>query len=469
MKNNNEIQQAVNTALSSLHVSERDAGMLLAQAKGGKKVKKKLSMAMILTIVTILITATAVAATLIWDKYVIDLKKREQSQGEYAQWEIQSKQDLIKSLIEMGYIQESDETRKLLDDTTNKDEQEKIADKLMMLLTNQTDIKEINADIITYSIFGPESTWTSEQRVWWQQVTNMFRNTESDIDSFVLPDKGDLPESQAIAIAKAAILKAYELPADALDKARPVANMYVTKERPDYRRWDIQFQIYKEGTSDYLERVYTAVVDMSGNVIEDPDLNVPNLESMAENYKKELLRKEQLDQSPIIQIYQKYVKESGMTAIREWTIETKAAYSKEIRHLVVSAIKDGSFKAYYDKETGPTERTIIASTFFEYGLPDKQSVQIKEALDLAKKTVKDMLGFTDKGITDNLVIYPYFDITDANKPLWRFVFYPSPLGQGVSEKIVRIEIDACSSEVVSAESFERKPLLEDLEYDTKIY
>ena len=466
---NNRIKQALNNTLSSLYVSEMEAGMLLAQAKGGKKVKRKLSVAMILTIVIITITATAVAATLIWNKYVIDVKKREQSQGEYAQWEIQSKQDLIKSLIDMGYIQESDETRKLFDNTTSKDEQNRIADQLVMLLTKQTDVKEINADIITYSIFGPESTWTSEQRKWWQQVTNMFRNTESDIDSFVLPDKGDLPESQAIAIAKAAILKAYCLPSDTLDQARPVANLYVTKQRPDYRRWDIQFQIYKQGTTDYVERVFTAVVDMSGNVIEDPDLNVPNLESMAENYKKELLRKEQLDQSPIIQIYQKYVKESGMTTIREWTIETKAAYSKEIRNLVVSAMKDGSFKVYNDKEAGPTERTIIASTVFEYGLPDKQSIQMKAALDLAKKIVQEMLGFTDKEITDNLVIYPYFDITDANKPLWRFVFYPSALGQGVSEKIVRIEIDAYYSKEVSVECFDRRPLLENLEYDAKIY
>lgn len=271
---NNHIKESLDNTLSLLQMQSLNASKLLAEAKGGKKVKRKLSVVMILAIMLLILTVTAIAATLMWEKYVVDLKKREQNQGQYADWEIKTKQDLIKSLMEMGYVQESDLTRQLFDSTISREKQEGIADEIMLMLTKQTDAKEINADIITYAIYGPESTWTAEQRVWWQQVTNMFRKVKDNPDTLVLSEKGDLSEERAISIAKETILKAYELPKEMLDKARPVANLYVTKERPDYRRWDIQFQIYEDGKPDYLQRVYTAVVDMSGKVIADPDVGI---------------------------------------------------------------------------------------------------------------------------------------------------------------------------------------------------
>lgn len=258
------IKTALNNTLSGLHVTGHDAGSLLAMAKGGKKVKRKLSVAMVLVMALIVLAATAIAATLLWEKYVVQVKDQEQVQGEYAQWELSSKQGLVQSLMDMGHIPPSDLTEKLFDPSAAETQREQIADALMLALTGQQDVREINADIITYAIFGPEAFWTPAQRVWWQQVTNLYRKVQDNPDTFVLPGPGDLPEQEAIAIARKAILKAYQLPEGTLDKAVPVANLYVTKVRPNVRRWMVQFQFFKEGTANYLEKEYFAVVDPAG-------------------------------------------------------------------------------------------------------------------------------------------------------------------------------------------------------------
>lgn len=57
----NRVQQALDSTLSSLYVSDRDAHFLLAQAKGGRKVKKKLSILFIAFAVLLLCLATAFA------------------------------------------------------------------------------------------------------------------------------------------------------------------------------------------------------------------------------------------------------------------------------------------------------------------------------------------------------------------------------------------------------------------------
>ena len=431
--------------------------------------KRKLSVAMVLAMVLVAIAATATAATLIWETYVVDVKKKEQSQGMYASWDIESKRSLIRSLMTMGYIQESDETRRLFDDKTGKDEQEEMADKLMMLLTGQTDPKEINADIITYSILGPESTWTAEQRVWWQQVTNRFRNTAGDIDTLVVSEQNDLPEAQAIAIAKAAILKAYELPDDALDKARPVANAYVTKERPDYRRWDIQFQIYKEGTDQYIERVYAAVVDMSGKVIADPDVGVELPEDKARKTKKLSDR----TATSIFAAINSLNEKAAFRPFKAWPLELKAEFSKTIAPQVRDIVTSGDLTPLNNGE-GP-DLYVMAISSFTYGLPSVGDMRQENALKLAKEAVASKYSLSNSVMERYDDISVYFDITNPDISLWKFLFWPSPASYGrfndQEQKLLRykVEIDSKTGEVRLIEEFSVQPVGQALEYMLKLF
>ena len=65
MMQNNQIKDSINRTLSLLPVEGLNASNLLAQAKGGRKVKRKLSIVLVLTIVMVLVALGALAAVLL--------------------------------------------------------------------------------------------------------------------------------------------------------------------------------------------------------------------------------------------------------------------------------------------------------------------------------------------------------------------------------------------------------------------
>lgn len=442
--NGNRIKQVMDIGLSSLGMTEREMNGLIEKAEGGKKVKKKLSVAMVLTIIIIAIAATAIAATLVWEKYVIDIKKKEQTQGTYSHWEINSKQDLIKSLLDMGYIQESEQTKLLFQESTQDAVRSKIADDLLLSLTKQTDVREINADIITYAIFGPENTWTPEQRVWWQQVTNLFRNTDCDLDTLVISQNGDLPEKQAIAIAKEAIIKAYGLSVDALDKARAVADMYVTKTRPDYRRWMVQFQLIKAGTENYVERAYAAVVDNQGTVIADPDVDMPHVDEMAATYRSI----KETTSSTLADEYYTMAEKAGNANLQAWTLEAKAEFTKNMRDRVLSAFKENNLESL--SKNGQPVMSMIAAAHYVYGLPDSNVITQEQALKNARIALQQKYGYSADEAQSYDRVAVFFDITNSENPLWRLVFLPQ---YRFGMYLYRIEIDAKTEKIISIEDY----------------
>lgn len=460
---NNHIKESLDNTLSLLQMQSLNASKLLAEAKGGKKVKRKLSVVMILAIMLLILTVTAIAATLMWEKYVVDLKKREQNQGQYADWEIKTKQDLIKSLMEMGYVQEYDLTRQLFDSTISREKQEGIADEIMLMLTKQTDAKEINADIITYAIYGPESTWTAEQRVWWQQVTNMFRKVKDNPDTLVLSEKGDLSEERAISIAKETILKAYELPKEMLDKARPVANLYVTKERPDYRRWDIQFQIYEDGKPDYLQRVYTAVVDMSGKVIADPDVGI----DLPQGFVQPTGVTRGRPTSLLFQTIDALALQANERPFRVWPLELKAEYSEKVAPAVQDIIESGDLTPLVNGN-GP-DLSVIASSMFTYGLPNEKDMAQSDAMELAVQTLIQSYSLDSEAIAMYDDISVYYDITDPDLPLWKFLFAAN-IASDLFHTRYKVEMNSQTGVITKTDVIEfQKALDQDLEYVLRLY
>lgn len=450
------LQNALNTTLSGLGGDPWLSRKVLANAKGEEKVKKKLSVGLVLVIVLILAAVTALAVGLLWEHQVVPMKQLEQTEGDYINWSVAQREALIQALVDCGSIEESDDTARLFEASTDEATKGAIADKLVLKLTGQTDVKEISVDIITYAVMGSTDTWTPEQRIWWQQVTEQFHGDGGAPDTLVKPDGREPTEAEAIAIARAEILKAYGMPPETLDKALPVANLYVTDQRPDYRRWDVQFKLFKEGTDNWLERVYCAIVDENGEIIADPDVSMPSVEEMAADYRA----RQAVQESPIVKCYSKYADEANSGAFQSWPVALKAAYSQEMRPMVQLALSNGELKAYDADGVGPTEKTIIASTTYAYGLPSEGDVTEAQALSMARQ--KAIEEFGDKDIAS---VYTYYDITAPDTPRWKFVFYP----RDWTDTMYRTELDARTGEVLTSEEFERHSLLDSLEYDLKWY
>lgn len=168
---------------------------IMCEIKGEIKVKKRLSLGLVLAIALILITVTAFAASLLWENYAAEVKTIEHEQGDYQKWPLEEKISLAQNLVDMGHIQESEKTTKLFDDATPEGDKQMIVDDLMLELTDMDDVSEINFDMITYAIMGFFETWTPEQRVWWQGITDMYRISDS-VDTLVTPTAEDRDMTQ---------------------------------------------------------------------------------------------------------------------------------------------------------------------------------------------------------------------------------------------------------------------------------
>lgn len=316
-----QIHHMMDTQLSGVKGDPYLAQRIIVDAKGGQKVKRKISVGLVFCFVLLALSVVAVAATLLWQDYVPHVKQAEQEIGDYAQWSDAKRIQLAQDIIAMGYGNESDAAAVLQNDEATETEKAAAADRMMLELTGLNDVKEIHSTLITYSLMGHEDTWTAEQRVWWNGIINLYANTDAP-DTLLVPSKEDLSEEDAIAIAKAAVQEAYGFGDDFMASLHAVANLYVTDQRPDYKRWDIQFKKYRDNST-YLEKVYSVVVDENGEVISDPDVGIEHPAERAERDAAQSAEQEKAENPELAKVYSQYGRENQ--SIWRLTLEEKAS------------------------------------------------------------------------------------------------------------------------------------------------
>ena len=468
-----KVQLALDTAFSSLKDDPWLARKVLASAREETKTKKKLSTGLVFLLILILAAGAALAATLLWEQYVVPMKEIEQTEGDYMHWPLRQKQALIRALIASGNLAENDETARLFDDAASEVEKNALADQLVLTLTGLSDKKEINVDAITYAILGHEDAWTPEQRVWWQQVTNQFYGAQDAPDTLVTPAADDVSEAEAVAIAKAAILEAYALPSNALDNALAVADLYVTSQRPAYRRWNVQFKLLREGGDHYVERVYAAIVDEKGLVIDDPDVGIDAPAKAAERPSR--LASGYPD-TPLFQPVDDLMRRASNRIFQLWPLELKAEFSQEIAPQIRAVVESGDLSPL--NNGGEPDLDLIAFSSYTYGLPGAQDMAQEEAFALAKQAVMAAYQLDDETLALYDTPYFYFDISVPDARVWKIVFWPSYLSaekfpdgfaSGQGHVRYKVEINAQTSEIRKIEAFDFQASGGDLEYKLKLY
>lgn len=233
---------------------------------------------------------SSIAEKMSWEQYVLEVRTVEAKYGYYAEWPLVEKEKLIKALIDMGYMKNSSATKQLSEMDSDRSKSA-LADQIMLIFMGGDDnplvckdgLRSIRWSSLTDVIMGRSITWSPAEKAWYQKVANMYRETV-DPDTMVAPESEDLPELEAIAIAKASIISAYGLESNALDSYIPNTYLYVTKNNPDYRRWHIGFHYYQYGTADGvpIQQHYVAIVDENGEVIADPEMGFLHVQEMAE-------------------------------------------------------------------------------------------------------------------------------------------------------------------------------------------
>ena len=144
------------------------------------------------------------ATSLTWEEYAKEVRMLEESIGFYEDWPIAQKEKLIRALVDMGHIRESSATAQFLEASMSEENRHALADQIMLRFLggdsnpfgSKDGVRAIRWESLTNVILGKPSTWTLKERVWYQQMTNMFGR--EDPDTLVLPNEDDLPEKEAV-------------------------------------------------------------------------------------------------------------------------------------------------------------------------------------------------------------------------------------------------------------------------------
>ena len=462
------IVRAVDARLSGLTGDPWMARRVVARAQEQfPKRRKKRAVALIVAAVLALAGVGALAASLLWRDQAASMKQIEQSGGDYAGWSIEDKAALVRALVDSGHLMQGGETERLFDEGTPEAERHAIADALMLALTGQTEVEEISVDIITYAVMGAEDTWTPEERVWWQQLTRRFDGDDGADDTFLVPDGGVITEAEAVAAAREAILSAQGLEDGALDAAQPVADLYVTEQQPDRPRWNVQFKLFREGSDSYVERVYSAVVDArSGEVLSDTGATHPD-EAAAQQIAAR-------PDTPLLEAIDAMAEsvQRDIASFGAWSLSLKAEYARDIAPRVRAIVDSGDLTPL-DNGAGPN-LYVIAAAAYDYGLPGEGDLAQEDALERAREAVRERFDLSREALSLYTDVFVYFDATDPDAPLWRFVLQPEmgardALGQAQYDLRYRVEIASRTGAVVSAEAFERQIPVYDLSYLMNLY
>lgn len=418
-----------------------------ARDEGVPVVKKKLSLGLVFILILLLTGTVALAATLLWQDYVPQMKQTEHEMGDYVEWPATRRIQLAKDIVAMGYLDESEDTQILSSETATEQDKAAAADRLMLKLTGLVDLKEVHSTLITYAIMGHEDTWTPEQRVWWNGIVTMYGD-DGATDTLIVPTKDVLSEEDAIRIARVALQEAYGFDDACMDSLTPVADMYVTDENPDYKRWHIAFKKYREGSSTYEEKIYPVVVDENGEVIEDLEIGVLHVKDQAATSRAY----EERRNAPYMQLYLRYFEEQNSDFFWTWPYEVKAAYSAEMLPLT--------------KDLESLNAEIATTLVYRYGTPSEEKVQYSQALQYAQNTLSEVYKLTASEIECYNQVYEAYDVTDPANPKWKFVFVNPDDWYGT---YYRVHIDANTGEVILHEQFEWQSQLQSEEYDMKFY
>ena len=433
-----------------------------ANEKGNVKVKRKFSVGLIVVFVLLITMATATAATLVWKQYVETYAQQEAEKGKYNEWPEQDRIALVQSLIDMGYLDNAADKVHEFASTMNDEERLAYADELVLTLIGQDDIREINIYSLTYAILGYEDFWTPEERIWWQGIQNIISPWHQNY-TMILPDDSVISEQEAMAIAKDAILRAYELPEDALEQAWPVADLYITDERPAFKRWYVRYILYRNNDYEdhFEEMVYTVVVDFEGNVIGDEDRDIL---SVYDRGAYDVAMDEGASERgviPTIAFMREYRKRTGVAdQFMELSYKDKAAYSAEAHELLEALLLEEP--GLYEMSLEAVDNTL----WFNYGLPGEDDLTEEEALLLARNAITTQLNVPAQTVEGYKKVYSAFDITDPAHKMWKFIFINEDDWYGLR---YRIQMDSHSGEIIIIESLPWKQFFEDEEYDKKYY
>ena len=448
----NRIKRAVDSHLHGVRLSDSERRTLLDIPEGRKRTNNKMRFALVLALVLALSAVTTVALFSLRET-ARDIAQTEQDAGPFAGWPLQRKVAAIEGLTAHGLIKKNEEVQALLAGERTEQAAHQAADQAVAALTGQ-DPKQVGFLAIMQTALGPFEGWTYEEKAWYSRLMADVGVASDGRTYFVMPT-GQVDEEEAIRIARREVAKGYQVTEEALDAYQVTATFEIPEEsEPGDKQgwWHIQFSAPDNMPADKrLFILFPVFVHPETGALRH------SVESMREN------KGPVWPDNDIFTAYRAFERAAGSRGaytFRAWPLDLKAQFSNEVRPLVQAVLQTGDLSPlHYD---GKPLVSLIAHSTYRYGLPPADAIPQDKAFTLAKEAVAAVHG-VEQGIfplyRQQIVFY---DITNPEQPLWKFVFnagaldwpkLPGGLDNPLNRTCYRAAIHAHTGETVYAEAF----------------
>lgn len=461
--NKDTMRHLIDEGFSRLSYTPGMKRVALANMTGGKIVKRKISTAFVFVLITLLIGGIALAAISLRDT-AREVAITEREEGPFGYWQIDKKIALINALAELGYIKET----AVIGQTLTDEEANRIAYEAITAFVGK-DAKETGFMDIMQSAWGHFDGWTREEQAWYTILMDEIGIEQGDKTRYVMPE-GDVTEAEAVAIARREIAEGFGVAQSELDPYEPSAFF----EIPEFA---------EPGDQPFWHIVYVAPESMPRDerIFHDFEVFIhPKTGALYESVESMLARRgEHIPVKPanaLTDAINAYSERAEHMPFRMWPIELKAEYSLEVNPMVRAILESGDLTDLIYGEGPDVE--IIARASFDYGMPGEGDLTQEEAFAIAKRTLHKAHDVDEAVFDLYREICVYFDVTDAENPLWKFYFNPKSLspwelagGQDdpLRDLCFKAEVNARTGEVVKSEAFTFRILGRDLEQYLRLY
>ena len=428
--------------------------------------KKKMYIAFVVVMVIVLNAGVAWAAISLRDMARQIVETEQEVDGTFGCWPVKKKISLVNALVDFGYIEETSEVKQLIANALPEEKADHIANEAVARFTGK-ETSEICFLVIMQAAWGPFGDWTKEEQAWYSQPMVDVGIQQEDHTLYVEPE-GSVDEAQAILFARKAIAKGYGVEENALDNYIATTTFEVpefAEPGEDQPYWHVDYRAPEIIPDDVrLFRLCSLFIHPeTGELYE-------SVENTLERRFVQFVE----PKTPFYLAMDAFSKKANWEFFRLWPLKLKAEYSKEINPMVKAILDSGDLTGLmYD---GRVPSSLIAQSTFTYGLPGDKDIPQEQAFDLATRSLQEVYSLDPVIFELYREICVYFDVTEPEKPLWKFIFNPRSLSwrdleggwnSPLMDQCYKVEIYARSGDVAKLEEFNYQILGSDLEYDMK--
>lgn len=396
-----ELRDALREGLSGCSFPRGRQENVLRQLRGEEKMTRKLSVGLVLLLVLALAAVTALAVT-VSRQYFADLAQLQFESGYYDDWSLKEKETMVDIMRDNSMM--DDDTASAL-----KAGGESAIDEYMIGrygINGRSDVIGLYA--ILDKELGAIDTWSMEQKAWYSQLLKEHGLLGSDEEIYLMPGDEAIAPEEAIAIARAAIEEAWELPDNALAGYESAWEYMTFADDADgsMTHYSITFR-----NGDSADGSYHCSVSPTGHVLSSADNAIFGSPAEQRQWQRE---NEEADlhwrDTEVEAILAEYAQAHGLGEsymFRTWSIEDQYAVTELMRPVILQHMADDPLYS--------NELNIYLATHF-YGLPDEQSMPQQEAETAAIAQVAQELS-----VPETLLEVPFlhYDMTDPAQPPWK--------------------------------------------------